>query len=161
MHKQLLTLPIMVAAILFPANTLAQATFETLMTHSVSTAIGTHAGTALGNATNALANSVANQTSASTRTHAGQSVPASRRTAAKRTQGQAMLAPAASPAPSNNGSLIASIQGGARVQPRPGCPTDATVGAAKAGDATVANQNCGVAASANDHPSVVNLPAPQ
>jgi hypothetical protein len=160
MRKSLLTIGIIAAAIAFSATAAAQATLETLMTHSISTTVGTHAGTALANATNALANRVANQTSATTgRTVVvpRQTVSASRRAAARQTQGQAALATTTAPASSGNGSLIASIQGGEKPQTVSGCAAVAT-----APDAKGANQNCAAPISTGDaHPSVVNLPAPQ
>lgn len=151
-------LSVMAAVAVFSASALAQATMETLMTHSVSTGVGTHAGTALGRATNALAGKVAQQTSATTsRVGSPQTVSAPRSAAAAR-RGQ--TAPAANvwapdtPLP-GNGSLIASIQGG---EPR----SKSCAGSAKAATAGAAPPNCTAPAPhAVDHPSVVNLPAPQ
>ena len=162
MRKSLITVWITVTAIAFSATATAQATFETLMTHSVSTAVGTHAGTALGRATNALANHVAAQTSsATTRTSV-----APRRTA---TPSHAVTAKpvvlgtrdhassqSASAKASGDGSLIASIQGGERPRAASICAPST-----KAADGKVADQSCGAQPSTDAHPSVVNLPAPQ
>lgn len=142
-------LSVMAAVAVFSASALAQATMETLMTHSVSTAVGTHAGTALGRATNALAGRVAQQTSTTTsRVGSPQTVSSPRNAAAARrgqTAATANVWAPDTPLP-GNGSLITSIQGG---EPRTkGC--------------TSAAKNCAAATSQNvDHPSVVNLPAPQ
>jgi len=161
MRKSLITLWIIVTAIAFSASAAAQATFETLMTHSVSTAVGTHAGTALGRATNALANHVATQTSAAT----ARTSVAPRRTAVPShpVTAKAALAGKSSkdssqPASANtsgDGSLIASIQGGERPRAASSCASGNKT------DAKVADQSCGVQPSADAHPSVINLPAPQ
>jgi len=157
-------LAVLAAAAVFSATALAQATLETLMTHSVSTSVGTHAGTALGRATNALAGRVAQQTSTTT-SHATSpptiSTPQRARAAATRRSQTATASSAWAPNTPlpGNGSLIASIQGGERHST--GCRTSATTGDRKSTGAT-ASQNCAAASPpAVDHPSVINLPAPQ
>lgn len=151
MNKSLLALALTaIAAFSVPAS--AQATFETLMTHSVSTAVGTHAGTALGRATNALADKVGSRTSTVVpRTTLGpQGVAAARRTRVGSTATGATSQTAATSA--GNGSLIASIQGGERTNSAPACAEKTSAAGAQAA-------NC--APAADSHPSVVNLPAPK
>ena len=162
MRRSILT--VLAAVAVFSATALAQATLETLMTHSVSTSVATHAGTALGRATNALAGKVAQQTSTTT-SHATSpqtiSTPRHAGTAAtRRTQTATELNAWAPDTPlPGNGSLIRSIQGGER-HPTD-CRASAKTGEAKSTGGT-ALQNCAVAApQAVDHPPVINLPAPQ
>jgi hypothetical protein len=155
MKRTLLTASITAVVIAFSAGAAAQATFETLMTHSVSTAVGTHAGTALGNATNALANRVAGQTATATRPNAARQTLTTRRAGATKAavgSSKSITSPA-SAKPSGNGSLIASIQGGERTRPGSVCAQGA-----ETGDAKGANQSCGAETA---HPAVINLPAPQ
>src|SRR5215472_8832117 len=132
------------ALAVFSASALAQATLETLMTHSVSTSVGTHAGTALGRATNALAGRVAQQTSTTT-SHANspQTISTSRHGGAAGAGSTATttVSPtwtAGVPVP-GNGSLIASIQGGERNST--GCRASAKTGTGKS-TAETASQNC-------------------
>jgi|SRR5579864_124756 len=143
----------------FSASAFAQATLETLMTHSVSSAVGTHAGTVLGRATNAMANKVAQQTP-SAASHATSAFTPKRAGTAKARTTQATTPVTAAPATaSGNGSLIASIQGG---EPRTrGCTASAKAGDTKNVAAASHNACAPVTRQAADHPSVVNLPAPQ
>lgn len=150
MNKSLLTLALTaVAAFSVPAS--AQATFETLMTHSISTAVGTHAGTALGRATNALAGNVANRTSAVTRTNVAPQRTAGARAVAGRTVPGTKSQTAAASA--GSGSLIASIQGGERTNSAPACAEKTSAAGAQAA-------NCATQPT-DEHPSIVNLPAPK
>jgi hypothetical protein len=153
----------LLAAVAFSTTAFAQATLETLMTHSTSSAVSTHAGTALGNAINRAAGNVAHQTA--TTTGRVTPVPRTASVSGHKTTGKTPVtsvetfAPPYSAPISGNGSLIASIQGGEQ-------RSSATSGNAKSCDATTtpagATPNCAVAApQAADHPSVVNLPAPQ
>jgi hypothetical protein len=152
------------AVAVFSATAFAQATLETLMTHSVSTSVATHAGTALGRATNALAGKVAQQTSTTTSHASSPQTSSTRRragaAATRRTQTETASTAWAGDTPlPGNGSLILSIQGGERHSTA--CRAPAKTGEAKPTGETV-SQNCAVAApQAVDHPSVINLPAPQ
>ena len=148
-------LVISLTAVALATNAAGQATVETLMTHSVSTAVGTHVGTALGNATNALANRVANRTSATTRTGVVSHQTVSRR-AARAPQAANGFASTQAPPQSGNGSMIASIQGGEKP---PGCAANSKPAGANGSQA--APQSCGFSLGAASHPSVVNLPAPK
>ena len=157
-------LTVLAALAVFSATALAQATLETLMTHSVSTSVGTHAGTALGRATNGLAGRVAQQTSTATsRATSPQTISTPRHAGATATQRTQTAAPPNAWVPDKplpgNGSLIASIQGGERHTT--GCRASTKTGDAKSTGET-APQNCAAGAPpAADHPSVINLPAPQ
>lgn len=151
MNKSLLPLAL-IAVAAFSVHASAQATFETLMTHSISTAVGTHAGTALGRATNALAEKVGNRTSTVVprTTHGTQTAAAARRTRGGSTAvGTTPQTPVTS---DGNGSLIASIQGGERTNSAPACAEKTSATGAQA-------PNC--APAGDSHPSVVNLPAPK
>lgn len=144
----------------FSASAFAQATLETLMTHSVSSAVGTHAGTVLGRATNTMANRVAQQTSTAT-SHVTSTVSAPRRAGVAKVRTTQTTTPitAASTTTSGNGSLIASIQGG---EPRTrGCTTSAKTGDTKTVAAGSQSACAPIPRQTPDHPSVVNLPAPQ
>lgn len=151
----------LLAAVAFSTTAFAQATLETLMTHSTSSAVSTHAGTALGNAINRAAGNIAHQTATTTGrvTAAPKNTPA-RRAAAKApaTSAETFAPPYLAPI-SGNGSLIASVQGGEQRSSTPSAKE-------KACDITTAPAAEGPSCSAAvpgpaDHPSVVNLPAPQ
>jgi hypothetical protein len=151
MYRLLLTSALTaIAAFSVPAS--AQATFETLMTHSISTAVGTHAGTALGRAANALADRVGNSTSTVVpRTTLGpQRAAGARRAQVGSTAAGTTSQTAAASA--GNGSLIASIQGEERTNSAPACAEKTSAAGAQA-------SSC--APAADSHPSVVNLPAPK
>lgn len=153
MRKLLLLFWLTAAVVALSVSAAAQATFETLMTHSVSSAVGTHAGTTLGRATNALANRVAAQTpSVTSRSNAAAHRAVTPRRGALKTVPANSSGVAASQIPA--GSLIASIQGGER--------NVASSCSQNAGGAKTVNQTCAAAVPATDsHPSVVNLAEPK
>jgi hypothetical protein len=153
MGKSILAAVALIAV--FSMSAFAQATLETLMTHSVSSAVGTHAGTALGRATNALANRVAQQTPSAT-SHTSSAVYPSRRPGAPKTTQTVTTGATATPAATTgNGSLIASIQGG---EPR-AVNCMATPKGANSKNAGSQNSCAAATSHSADHPSVVNLPA--
>lgn len=166
MRRGILTALVGVAA--FSTSALAQATLETLMTHSLSTSAGTHAGTALGRATNGVADRLAHQVSTvaprtSTMPRQTTSAPRHVGMATKAGVRRKSVLPStteSSAQPSGNGSLIASIQGG---EPHTRNCTPAIATTVDAQTPPQANTTCTPDASpaADAHPSVVNLPAAQ
>lgn len=157
MHKSILFA--LAGMALFSATAFAQATLETLMTHSVSSAVGTHAGTVLGRATNVMANRVAQQTPSAT-SHATSAYTPKRAGIAKARTTQRVTPATAAPATtSGNGSLIASIQGG---EPRTkSCAASANTADTRNVAAGSQTACAPLARQSADHPAVVNLPAPK
>ncbi|HEX6804687.1 MAG TPA: hypothetical protein VF133_13480 [Terriglobales bacterium] len=141
----------LLAVISCSASAFAQAAAEGALTHALSSGMGSSIGSTLGRATNQMAGKLGQQVSNPGKL---QKVPST-----KTAERKPVAPPAGSPTSAPGGSLIASIQGGEAANADCASSSKTAQNPAQKQDPKPQADACSPAT--DNHPSVINLPAPK